>query len=737
MKKLLVVESPTKARTLKKMLGREFEVLATKGHIMDLPKRALGVDIENDFKPKYVLVPNKKKLVKEIQEAAKKSKEVYIGSDPDREGEAIAYHIDQKIKEKTNIETHRVLFYEITREAVRRALNESNSIDMNKVYAQMARRILDRLVGYKVSPLLWKSVHRGLSAGRVQTVALRLVCEREREIESHVPKKFYILFVEFEKDGIKFKAKLKKWKGKKLDKIDSKEEAKRIKKSLEGKRAKVSNITKRKKRIPPLPPLKTSTLQQEASTRWGFSPKRTMMLAQRLYEGVELKEGTTGLITYMRTDSVRMAEKAIDEARNLIKGEFPKEYLPQKPRVFKEKGTVQGAHEAIRPTDFNRKPDRIELPSDLKKIYEIVWKRALASQMAEAIQEIRKVNIQIGEAEFEAEAKELVFDGFYRVMGTRPKDEKLPKLKKGEMLDLLKFQIVEKQTEPPPRYTEASLIKTLEAKGVGRPSTYAPMVSTLYERKYIVKVKNRVIKPTELGMLVYDILIPRFPNLFQVKFTAEMEKDLDKIENGEKDWKEILTSFYQWFSKLVERVSKEVKDIKKSTREETEEICPLCGSPLLIKWGRFGKFLACSNFPSCRYTRPLDQEIREDIRCPICGKPMAVRSGKGGRFFACIDYPKCKGIRPYSTGIKCPECGKGELIERRSKKGIVFFSCSNYPECKFTLSNMPVEVKCPNCGFPVLEEVKKGRVTYYRCSKCKKTFNPKAFKKEESPTDSG
>jgi len=730
MKKLLVVESPTKARTLKRLLGKDFEVLATKGHIMDLPEKKLGVDIEHGFAPRYVLVKGKAKLVKEIQQAAAKSNDVFIGSDPDREGEAIAYHIAQKIKEKVDIEPHRVLFYEITREEVLRALRESNSIDMKKVSAQMARRILDRLVGYQVSPLLWKSIHRGLSAGRVQTVALRLVCEREKEIQSHIPKKFFLIIAEFEKDGVKFQAKLTKWKGKPLTKIEDEKLVKEILEVLRGKESVVLRVTTRKRKIPSPPPLKTSTLQQEASNRWGFSPKKTMMLAQKLYEGVELEEGSVGLITYMRTDSVRMADKAVKQARNLIKKSYPEGYLPQKAKVYKDKATSQGAHEAIRPTDFERKPENLKLSPDLLKIYGIIWRRALASQMSDAIQNIEVVSIRIGDAEFVAEGRKLLFDGFFRLLGGQPKDEILPTLKKDEVLSLLGFKVDERETEPPPRYTEASLIKTLEAKGVGRPSTYAPMVSTLYERKYIVK-RNRVIKPTELGMLVYEILIPRFPRLFEVKFTANMEKELDLVESGEKDWQEILTSFYKWFSELVEKVRGEVKEIKKSTTEETEEKCPLCGSPLVVKWGRYGKFLACSNWPKCKYTRPLKQEIREDVRCPICNKPMVVRTGKNGRFLACIDYPRCKGTRPLTTGIKCPECGVGEIVERQSKKGRIFYACSNYPECKFTLPYKPVEIKCPNCGYEILMEIKRKGGTVYRCPSCKKTFTPEEIGIEE------
>jgi DNA topoisomerase-1 len=727
-RKLLVVESPTKAKTLKRYLDRDFVVLASKGHIKDLPENRLGVDIERGFLPKYILLKEKKPQVKEIVNAAKKSSIVYLGSDPDREGEAIAFHIAEEIKKAANPDIKRVLFFEITREEVRRAISEPGEIDINKVYAQQARRVLDRLVGYKVSPLLWKVISKGLSAGRVQTVALRLLCERERAILAFKPEKYYVIHAIFEKDGIRFKAVLKRYKDKRIERIKDKDEALKIVEALKNSEFEVVSYKETVKRVSPPPPLKTSTLQQEASNRFNFSSKRTMLLAQELYEGVDLPDGRRGLITYMRTDSVRIADKAIHSIRKLIGEKFESRYLPPKPRIYRDKGPVQGAHEAIRPTDVQRTPEDLKpfLRDDLLKIYTVIWKRAVASQVKEAEFNQRDVVLRAQDYDFESSGKTLIFDGFYKILGEPPKDNPIPKLERGEILKPVDINIEEKTTEPPRRYTEATLIRELESKGVGRPSTYAPTISTLFERKYVVREKA-FLKPTELGMLVYDILIPRFPGLFDVSFTAKMEEELDKVEEGKLSWQELLEKFYENFKRELEEVENKIAEIKRETEEETGEKCPICGSSLIVKWGRYGKFLACSNFPDCKYSRPLKNEIVEGEKCPNCGKEMVIRAGKTGRFLVCIDYPKCKGVKPLSTGVKCPECG-GDLIERRNRKGQVFYACSNYPDCKFTLSEKPLSTPCPECNYPLLVEVKRGRFRHLRCPSCRKTFKEKDIK---------
>ncbi len=718
-KKLLIVESPSKAKTLKKYLGKGFDVLASKGHVKDLPENRLGVDIERGFIPHYVILKNKRQVLNQIKRAAKGAEIVFLGTDPDREGEAIAYHISQEIGNNAP-PIKRVLFYEITKEEVQRAIQNPEDINMNRVYAQQARRVLDRLVGYKISPLLWKTIKKGLSAGRVQTVALRLLCERERKIREFKKEEYWVITAVFEKDGIQFKAQLKSKDGNSLQRISSKEEAERLMVSLKNAVFSVKSIDRKERKIRPQPPYKTSTMQQDAANKLGFSAKYTMRLAQELYEGVDLPDGRVGLITYMRTDSVRMADKAINWIRKLIKEIAGEEYLPKGKRVFGDKGIIQGAHEAIRPTSPWRKPEdlRDALSPDLFKLYSLIWKRAVASQAKEAVQLVEKVRIDGSGFIFEAEGKKLLFDGFYRFLGERPTEVKLPELKPGDKLKLVKLEAERRETEPPRRYTEATLIQALEAKGIGRPSTYAPTISTLYERNYMVR-EGKYLKPTELGELVCQILIPKFPEIFDVGFTAKMEEELDRVEEGSRTWQDVLADFYSQFKEELDRV--DIDSMREEAIKKTDEKCPLCGRPLEIRWGRHGKFLSCSGFPECKYSRPLDEELTEE-KCPVCGKPMVVRRGKKGRFLACIDYPKCTGTKPYSTGIKCPKCGKGEIIERTGKKGKVFYGCSNYPDCDFVLWDEPVKVECPNCGHPFLVLRKKGRSTYYHCPSCNKNF---------------
>ena len=675
-KKLLVVESPTKAKTIKKYLGRGFEVVASKGHIKDLPKSRLGVDIEHGFEPHYITIKGKSDIIKKLKKLAARASEVYIGSDPDREGEAIAYHVAQEVQKAGQNNVKRVLFYEITKDAVKKAIKEPQEIDMKKVEAQIARRVLDRLVGYKISPLLWKSVRKGLSAGRVQTVALRLLVEREKEIQAFKPQKYWKLYVYFEKDGVRFKAQLP-------DRIEDREKAEKLKEFAAKSEFRVVAYSKNVNSVSPPPPFKTSTMQQDASNELGFTSRQTMRIAQQLYEGVELPGvGMTGLITYMRTDSVRMADKAVNQAREVIREIFGEEYLPPTPRKFKDKSSaVQGAHEAIRPTDFTVTPESVSaIEKPLQRLYSLIWRRATASQMADARVEVRNVKLQSGELTLVAEGKELVFEGFYRIYGRKPQNVKLPDFSTGETLKPVKVELEERETEPPKRYTEASLIRALEAKGIGRPSTYAPTIATLLDREYVVK-EGRALKPTDLGILVADLLIPRFPELFDIGFTARMEEELDKIEEGQKTRLDLLREFYEKFSKELEKVESQIQEMRQQSVQVLDEKCPVCGRPLVIRWGRYGKFIACSGYPECKYTRPIFDVVE---------------------------------------GVKCPKCGS-DIIRRKSKRGRIYYACSN-PECDFYLFNEPVGVKCPKCGYPLMVKVRKGRgknsKLILRCPEC-------------------
>ncbi len=692
-KKLLIVESPTKARTLKGYLGRGFSVLASKGHIKDLPKSKMGIDLDGDFEPHYILLRDKRPVVKKIQEEASRASVIYLGSDPDREGEAIAQHIKEEIEKKTrNVPIKRVLFYEITPEEVKNAISNPADININLVNAQKARRTLDRIVGYTISPLLWKAIARGLSAGRVQTVALRLICEREEKINAFQKVTYYVIQGVFEKDGTRFEAVYQPKK-----RIESKEEIEKILRAIKDSKFIIAEYTEKEKYVVPPPPYKTSTLQQDASRLLGFSPKRTMQLAQRLYEGVEIDGKSKGLITYMRTDSLRLSEKALKKIRSFLKSIYGSDYIPKTAREFKDKSrNVQGAHEAIRPTDIFLTPEQLagKIDNDLLKLYTLIWNRAVASQAKSAkIQETTFSIVPHGhdDIKFQGKGTRLLFDGFYRILKKTPEDVILPDMKKGDVVDKVSLSIVEKHTEPPPRYTDATLIKTLEQLGVGRPSTYAPTISTLIERKYVIR-RKKTLYPTELGMLVKKVVVPRFPDLFDVHFTAKMEEQLDEIENGRADWKSIVREFYEKLKVKLEEFKANIKKIKdEDATKEIDEKCPVCGAPLVVKWGRYGKFIACSNYPECKYTRPLNE--------------------------------------PEKTGVKCPVCG-GELIKRKNRKGQTFYACSNYPECRFTLSHEPVAIKCPSCGYPVLEKVKGKKGVYFRCSKCKKTFKPEEIEKK-------
>lgn len=724
MKSLVIVESPAKAKTIGKYLGKDFTVKASIGHIMDLPKSKLGVDLEHDFEPKYIVIKGKAPVVKELKAAAKKADRILIATDPDREGEAIAAHVAIAIEGSVkHAEVYRVLFNEITKKAILLAIEHPGKIDVNKVDAQQARRILDRLVGYQISPLLWKKVRRGLSAGRVQSVALRLICEREDEIKAFVPEEFWSLTALLEgKTPPQFEAKLIKKDEDKL-KLKNNEEVQKILADLQGKPYSVTKVEKKERKRNPVPPFTTSKLQQEGGRKLGFTSKRTMGIAQSLYEGVDVgKEGTVGLITYMRTDSTRVGKEAQDEARELIASKYGKDYLPEKPPVYASAKSAQEAHEAIRPTSALREPDAIKqhLEPDQYKLYKLIWNRFMASQMNPALIDQTSVDILSSGYTFRATGSVVRFPGFMAVyMEEKSEDQVsdddgeavLPPLSEGEALKLIKLDPKQHFTQPPPRFSEALLVKTLEEKGIGRPSTYAAIISTIQERDYVNKVENK-FRPTELGVLVNDLVVTSFPVVMDVAFTAKMEEELDKIEEGATPWVEVVKTFYKPFNESLEKAQAEMKDFK-AEQTPTDINCEKCGKPMLIKWGRNGQFLACSGYPDCKSTKPFvrteaggveaTEEEKTDEVCPKCGSPMIIKRGRFGKFLACSKYPDCKYTQGISTGVLCPEDG-GKLVERRSRFGKAFYSCANYPDCKFALWNKPLARPCPQCGAPFLVE---------------------------------
>ena len=730
-KNLVIVESPAKTKTLKKFLGKEFLLEASLGHVKDLPQKNLGVDIENDFTPDYEIIEGKKKILNRLKSEAKKAKAVYLAPDPDREGEAIAWHIAGEI-EKVNPQIYRVSFNEITKQAVLAGIKKAGKIDMNKVNAQQARRILDRLVGYKISPVLWKTIYRGLSAGRVQSVALRIICEREKQIEDFVPKEYWSITAILETfDKESFPAKLVKIDGKDFE-IPTQGNAEEITADLQQKKFVVSKITREKKRRFPFPPYITSTLQQDAARRLYFSPKKTMMIAQQLYEGVDLGErGSVGLITYMRTDSPRIAEVAKISAKDFIEEKFGSNYIPSKPREYKPKKAAQEAHEAIRPTYIDYTPDQLKrfLTKDQFKLYQLIWNRVIASQMAEAIFQVTTVEIEAEKYLFRAIHSLQLFDGFLKIYqdvkeeNSEEEEFKLPALKEKDILNLLKLIPKQHFTKPPPRFTEASLIKELEENGVGRPSTYAQIVTTIKQRKYVNSEKKKLF-PTELGKTVNEILVKNFPDIFEVNFTATMEEELDKIEEGEENWVKVLRDFYSPFESNLKKVENEKSKIRQMTQQTTEEICEKCGSPMIIKWSRNGRFLSCSAYPRCKNAKPLESNdngrILPDQKCEVCGAPLMVKIGRYGKFLSCSKYPECKFTQPFPIGVDCPEEGcDGYLIERKSKRGRIFYGCSNYPKCKFASWDRPVNEICPNCGAKFLvQKTSKSKGESLKCVKC-------------------
>jgi DNA topoisomerase I len=714
-KSLLVVESPTKMKTISKYLGKNFVIKATYGHIKDLPKSKLGVDVENGFAPHFMTVKGKSKVVDELKKAGKAADKIYIGSDPDREGEAIAFHVAEVIGKKKDIA--RVLFHEITKKGVLAALKSPVVLDEAKYNAQKARRILDRLVGYKISPLLWEKLSYGLSAGRVQSVSLRLICDREEEIENFQKEEYWIIDVELKlSSGRKFTATLER-KGNDKIKVSSEEEAEKIKKAVQSATFKISGIEIKEKILTPQPAFITSRLQAEASRVLRFSPKRTMMLAQKLYEGVEIgKEGQVGLITYMRTDSVRVSMEAVNEARSYIEKAFGVRYVPEKPNFFKNKKSAQDAHEAIRPTSVLMTPEKVKdyLDKDLFALYNLIWKRFVASQMSLEKVEATIVNVGAADYLFIARGQRVLFDGFTKMYEEKGEDEEevdlLPEIKKGEILSLIDTTLEQRFTNPPPRYSEASLIRALEMKGIGRPSTYATIVGTVQDREYVKKEKGRLV-PTSLGRTVNKMMIEFFPVIVDVSFTAKVEDRLDLIEDGKKDWVKTLERFNVAFEKELDRAKESMKSLKKEEKE-TDIICDQCGKKMLIRWSKNGEYLVCSGKPECKNKKNVKvgddgtiSIVEQEIKgiCKKCGGNLIEKRGRFGRFVACSNYPECKYTEAYSLGFQCPMEGcQGKLVEKTSKKNRRFISCSEYPTCTFATNNEPAEGVCPVCGAPTL-----------------------------------
>ena len=767
-KSLVIVESPSKAKTIHKFLGDKFTVKASVGHIRNLPENRLGVDIEGGFRPEYVTIKGKQKIIKELKSEAKKSGEIYIATDPDREGEAIAWHIAQEIGGTSKI--HRALFNEVTQNAVQNAIKNSIPIDKLMVDAQQARRVLDRLVGYMVSPFLWKTIFKGsLSAGRVQSVALMLVCEREDKIQKFVQEEYWTIHVKLNTpDSDQLTAKLVKNNGKKVE-IHDEKRAKELELGFKNETFQISNITKKKVNRNPLPPFITSSLQQEASTRLGFSPSRTMVIAQQLYEGLELgSDGSVGLITYMRTDSMRIGKEALEEIRSNIKNKFGGEYLPSKAREFKakSKSKIQDAHECIRPTYFDKTPGDIKsfLTGDQLKLYTIIWNRTLASQMNPSVSNQTSVFINAGQNEFQAIGTELVFSGFLKVwQGAGNNDDdneddmtKIPPgLEERMILDLENSDLKQHFTKPPPRFSDSSLVKELEQLGIGRPSTYALIVSTLSSRKYVVKEKKKLI-PTELGQMVKKIVYKGFPDTFDVNFTARMETELDQIASGKKNYFEVIEGFYKPFQENLDRVFSNIKSFKQEISEKAGFDCDLCGNDMIIKWGKNGKFYACSAFPDCKNTRQIETQEKQpeekaDFKCEKCGSDMIVRAGRYGDFYGCSNYPECKNIvkkdgkqktPPEKAGFQCEKCGK-DMVVRTGKRG-KFYACSGFPKCRNIVNikegndNSGEKTESEKAGFQcekcsrdmIIRTGKHGK--FYACSGYPECKNTQKFTEEKN-----
>ncbi|UCF18853.1 MAG: type I DNA topoisomerase [Gemmatimonadota bacterium] len=783
--KLLIVESPAKARTLNRYLDDSYVVKASVGHVRDLPKRELGVDVENRFEPQYVTIRGKGKVLTELKQAARTADQVLLGTDPDREGEAIAYHVADQLGfgTKNGQRFKRVLFEEITPEGVARGLASLGEIDLRKVDAQQARRVLDRLVGYKASPFLWKPIRPGLSAGRVQTVALRLIWEREEEIRRFQPLEYWTVEALLEKGDQRFTARLHHIEGSKPE-LPDEAAAAAVVGAVSDVPFQITRIRRRERRKNPAPPFTTSTLQQEAAKRLRFSAKRTMRIAQQLYEGVEAGGEAIGLITYMRTDSTRVASSAAGAAREFLERTFGARYVPRAARLYlgKQQKGAQEAHEAIRPTAVHRTPESLkgDLDPEQLNLYTLIWLRFVASQMSAAVFDTTTVDFDLRGSDgkgylFRATGSVLKFDGFTRLYKEAQEEgehrrlddlDPLPALEEKEVVGLIEIGTTQHFTEPPARYSEASLVKELEKQGIGRPSTYAQILSTLLERKYVDLEKRRFV-PTPLGETVVQVLIRVFPDTFSVDFTSNMEVTLDRIEEGEREWHEVVEDFYKVFSKRLEEGEARSEDIVREIVQAKDTVCERCGAPMVVRWNRYGRFLgcsnypecrntesidkppevdlggekcpqcsgelivksgrygpfvACSNYPDCRFTRAVDAKhsvVSADAKCPKCGSPMAVKTGRYGEFLACTSYPACKHTQPITLGLKCPKCGDGEIVKRRSKRGRVFFGCTRYPDCDWSTWDTPIAAACPACESAVaLQKSSKRKGDYLKCPSC-------------------
>ena len=802
-KSLVIVESPGKAKTINKYLGKDFDVEASIGHVKDLPKNRLAVDVDNDFETELVVIPGKEKVLANLRKKAKTASAIYLAPDPDREGEAIAAHLYEELggirdgdgagkgkKKATGPAIRRVTFNEITQKAVRAAFEHPRDIDWNLVDAQQTRRVLDRIVGYQISPLLWDKVRRGLSAGRVQTVALRLVVEREREIRAFDREEYWTIDAHLAAGKPPaFDARFVGIDGEKTP-VPNEDESKKITSGLEAANWTVRQVEKKERRRSPVPPFTTSKFQQDASRKLRFSVKRAMMIAQRLYEGIELgSEGSVGLITYMRTDSTRVSDEAIQEVREIVASSYGPEFLPEKPNTYKSKADAQGAHEAIRPTSVARHPEEIKqyLHEDEYKVYKLIWQRFVASQMVPAVFDQTAVDIAAvardgKRYDFRVTGSVLKFEGFLKAYeeSKDAKDEddealkhKLPPLEEGQRLTLKSLKPEQHFTEPPPRFNEASLVKELEERGIGRPSTYAAILSTIQERQYVTKVGGKFV-PTEIGLVVTDLLVANFPYIFDPQYTARLEEELDSIEDGTEKWTTLMSAFYEHFAKELTHAEKHMENVKRMEKP-TDQVCEKCGSPLVLKWGkfgsfyacsaydkndpescnftkenvidlpdletadtqdttseeycpncgrvmvlkrgRFGQFMACTGYPDCKTTRQLNQAkaaapIPLDEKCPKCDRNLVLRTGRFGEFVACSGYPKCKWVKQNFIGVTCPKCGEGEIAEKKARRGNLFYGCSEYPKCDFTSAYKPVAEQCPQCGSPYLvqKDLKSGTV---------------------------
>ena len=741
---LVIVESPTKAKTITKFLGRDYKIESCFGHVRDLPKSETGIDIENNFQPKYVIPAKARKTISQLKKDAAKADKIILATDEDREGEAIAWHLAEalKISEK---KLSRIVFHEITKDAILQALNNPRNIDMKLVDAQQARRVLDRLVGYELSPFLWKKVARGLSAGRVQSVAVRLIVEREREIENFKVDEYWSIVAELQKsechrrneamprsyDDIQIAAKLNKINNKTINKLEIKDKkhADKILSELKNAQYIIADVEQKQTKKNPPKPFTTSTLQQTANRWLGFSAKQTMMLAQRLYEN--------GLITYMRTDSLNLSGKFLQDAQQYLAKNLDEKYSLKTPRKFKTKSKgAQEAHEAIRPTEVMQNPEskKSSLDNNQYKLYNLIWQRALACQMPEALIDATVIDIDAKNTkyQFRATGQILKFDGYLKIYPEKSKELELPEVEKNEQLDLIKLEPEQHFTKPPARYSDAGLVKELEKHGIGRPSTYAPTISTIEARNYVNRDENKKLAPTDIAFVVIDLLTAHFPHIVDYEFTAEMENNLDNIAHGKTEWQPVINEFYQPFHENLTNKYNEINKQDIMPEEKSNEVCDKCGAPMIIKTGRYGKFLACSAFPECKNIKSLNKskenspEKNEEIKkleekynnekCDKCGADMAIKNGKFGPFLACTAYPNCKNIKNIqensnSTGIKCPACGKGEIVQKRSKRGI-FYACNQYPDCKNAYWGKPTGEKCPDCE-ALLVEGKDGEV---KCS---------------------